>query len=69
MVTLKDTLEEEIRLHRLEQEKHYNLAKDRQSITEMKKHIKHKHKLFQTIKIAKKLDFVFCECCGGLRKR
>lgn len=69
MNKLKEILEQEIKYHRLGEKQHYTLAKARNSKLEMKKHIKHKHKLFQTIKIAKLLGFEFCECCGGLRKR
>lgn len=67
--TLKTILEKEIDFHSKEAKEHSRLARIRNSKTQNKKCVKHMHKQHQTIKIAEKLGFIFCKCCGGLRKR
>ena len=60
-------LEKEIDRHTEEIEKHNKLAELRNSKTQKMKSIKHFHKRFQTILIAKKLDMEFCSECRRLR--
>ncbi len=66
---IKNILEKEIKFHSREIGEHKRLAEIRISKTQKLKAIKHFHKKFQTIKIAKELGFEFCEKCGGLRLR
>jgi len=63
---LKNILEKEIKFHSEEIKEHKRLAELRISKKQKLKAIKHYHKRFQTIKIAKALGFKFCEWCGGL---
>jgi len=64
---IRNLLQKEINYHSKEIEKHFKLKELRQSKKEKRKAIKHLDKKSQTIKIANKLGFKLCECCGGLR--
>jgi len=63
---IKQILEREIKRHTDEIERHRELFEKRRSKKEKNKSIKHFHKRFQTIKIADKLGYRVCPCCGRL---
>lgn len=65
--SVKQILQKEITFHNEEQEKHKRQKELNQSKRQKNKELKHLHKRFQTVKIAKALGFKFCECCGALR--
>ena len=64
---IKQILQSEIRRHQKEAERHKDLVKKTGSKKQKRKAIKHAHKKFQTILIAKRLGFDFCEKCGGIK--
>ena len=64
---IRNILQNEIKYHSKEMTKHYELSVSRLSKKEARKVRKHFHKRFQTIKIANKLGFKLCECCGSLK--
>ena len=64
--TIKKILEREIERHTDEITEHKNKYIKSNSKKQREKMDKHFHKRFQTILIAKKLGFTFCECCGTL---
>lgn len=64
---LKKILEREIEFHTEELNEHIKLADLRKSKTQRRKAVKHFHKRFQTIKIAKALGFTLCEHCWSLK--
>jgi len=63
---IKKILEREINRHTDEITEHKNKYIKTNSKKQKEKMDKHFHKRFQTILIAKKLGFTFCEGCGGL---
>ena len=64
---IKEILENEHKFHKEEVTNHTELANKTASETQRKKAIKHMHKSYQTVNIAEKLGFTFCECCGRLK--
>ena len=64
---VKRILQSEIKRHHKEIERHGQLAKQTGSKQQKRKLKKHFDKKFQTINIAKRLGFEFCECCGALK--
>jgi len=65
--TIKQILQSEIRRHSKETERHRDLANKTGSKKQKQKAIKHSHKKHQTIRIAERLAFEFCEGCGRLK--
>lgn len=64
---IKQILQQEIKFHNKEMEKHDGLYKKRKSKRQKEKFMKHLHKRYQTVNIAKKMGFEYCSCCGCLR--
>ena len=67
MKQIKQILQEEINYHNKEFGKHKELAQKTGSKNQKQKALKHYHKRFQTVKIARELGFNFCSCCGNLK--
>ena len=68
MEKLKQILQNEIKRHSREIERHLELSDSRGGSKKQKRKArKHCHKRDQVILIAEKMEFDFCECCGRLR--
>jgi hypothetical protein len=65
-LVVMNILQREIDFHGKEIGEHKKLFLESESKTQKKKYIKHVHKRFQSVKIAKELGFDFCECCERL---
>ena len=63
----KEILQEEINFHSSEIKIHRANAEINNSKKQKEKVMKHKYKKQEVIKIANKLGFKVCECCGNLR--
>ena len=63
---LKQIFEREIKRHTNEIAEHKKNYELRGSKQQKEKMIKHFHKRFQTVLLAKQLGFEFCGCCGTL---